>query len=194
MFTRLLQDAPKRFILTIKDFSYLRYFTQQEESKCQDQEEEAREGQEAAWAQVDLEGHLQEGPAPAFSGQEAAGLGRAPAAFMAARGIMVPAVFTAVPGTIMALVCPSSSPSSWPAVGLWLWPAPRRFLGAAPASASPAPLLRRRWRRVWLPHRDFRFACNRRAVLFLEQLGLVVLTASPAFSWPRLLWQRGPFF
>lgn len=25
---------------------------------------------------------------------------------MAARGIMVPAVFTAVPGTIMALVCP----------------------------------------------------------------------------------------
>ena len=106
MFTRLLQDAPKRFILTIKDFSYLRYFTQQEESKCQDQEEEAREGQEAAWAQVDLEGHLQEGPAPAFSGQEAVGLGRAPAAFMAARGIMVPAVFTAVPGTIMALVCP----------------------------------------------------------------------------------------
>lgn len=106
MFTRLLQDAPKRFILTIKDFSYLRYFTQQEESKCQDQEEEAREGQEAAWAQVDLEGHRQEGPAPAFLDREAAGQGRAPAASMAARGIMVPAVFTAVPGTIMALVCP----------------------------------------------------------------------------------------
>ena len=111
MFTRLLQDAPKRFILTIKDFSYLLYFTQQEESECQDQEEEAREGQEAAWAQVGLEGHRQEGPAPAFLGREAAapgqaaGQGRAPAAFMAARGIMVPAVFTAVPGTIMALAC-----------------------------------------------------------------------------------------
>lgn len=105
MFTRLLQDAPKRFILTIKDFSYLLYFTQQEELECQDQEEEAREGQEAAWAQVALESHRQEGPAPAFLGREAAGQGRAPAAFMAARGIMVPAVFTAVPGTIMALAC-----------------------------------------------------------------------------------------
>lgn len=105
MFTRLLQDAPKRFILTIKDFSYLRYFTQQEESKCQDQEEEAREGQEAAWAQVDLEGHLQEGPAPAFSGQEAAGLGRAPAASMAAPGTMAQAVFTAAPGIITAPAC-----------------------------------------------------------------------------------------
>lgn len=68
--------------------SYLLYFTQQEESKCQDQEEEAREGQEAAWGRVDLEGHRQEGPVPAFLGREAAGLGRAPAAFMAAPGII----------------------------------------------------------------------------------------------------------
>lgn len=85
--------------------SYLLYFTQQEESKCQDQEEEAREGQEAAWGRVDLEGHLQEDPAPAFSGQEAAGLGRAQAAFMAAPGTMAPAVFTAAPGIITAPAC-----------------------------------------------------------------------------------------
>lgn len=106
LFTRLLQDAPKSFILTIKVFVlHTFYFIQQEELKCQDQEEEAREGQEAAWAQVDLEGHRQEGPAPAFSGREAAGLGRAPAASMAAPGTMALAVFTAAPGT-MALVCP----------------------------------------------------------------------------------------
>ena len=85
--------------------SYLLYFTQQEESKCQDQEEEAQEGQEAAWGRVDLEGHLQEGPAPAFSGQEAAGLGRAPAASMAAPGTMAQAVFTAAPGIITAPAC-----------------------------------------------------------------------------------------
>ena len=95
LFTRLLQDAPKSFILTIKVFVlHTFYFIQQEELKCQDQEEEAQEGQEAAWGRGDLEGHRQGGPALVFSVQEAAGLGRAPVVFMAA------------PGTIMALVCP----------------------------------------------------------------------------------------
>lgn len=111
LFTRLLQDAPKSFILTIKVFVlHTFYFIQQEELKCQDQEEEAQEGQEAAWGRGDLEGHRQEGPALVFSGQEAAaqgqvaGLGRAPVVFMAALGIMALAVFMAVLG-IMALVC-----------------------------------------------------------------------------------------
>lgn len=95
LFTRLLQDAPKSFILTIKVFVlHTFYFIQQEELKCQDQEEEAQEGQEAAWGRGDLEGHRQGGPALVFSGQEAAaqgqvaGLGRAPVVFMAALGIM----------------------------------------------------------------------------------------------------------
>ena len=95
LFTRLLQDAPKSFILTIKVFVlHTFYFIQQEELKCQDQEEEAQEGQEAAWGRGDLEGHRQEGPALVFSGQEAAaqgqvaGLGRAPVVFMAVLGIM----------------------------------------------------------------------------------------------------------
>lgn len=106
LFTRLLQDAPKSFILTIKVFVlHTFYFIQQEELKCQDQEEEAREGQEAAWGRGDLEGHRQGGPALVFSVQEAAGLGRAPVVFMAAPGIMALAVFMAVLG-IMALVCP----------------------------------------------------------------------------------------
>lgn len=81
------------------------YFIQQEESKCQDQEEEAREGQEVAWGQEALEGHRREGPAPVFSGREAAGLGRVPAAFMAALGTMALAVFTAALGIIMAPAC-----------------------------------------------------------------------------------------
>lgn len=87
------------------------YFIQQEESKCQDQEEEAREGQEVAWGQGALEGHRQEGPAPVFSGREAAapdqaaGLGRVPAAFMVALGTMALAVFTAALGIIMAPAC-----------------------------------------------------------------------------------------
>lgn len=61
-----------------------------------------------AWGQGALEGHRQEGPAPVFSGREAAapdqaaGLGRVPAAFMAALGTMALAVFTAALG-IMAL-------------------------------------------------------------------------------------------
>ncbi len=54
---------------------------------------------------MDLEGHLQEGPAPAFSGQEAAGLGRAQAASMAASGTMAQAVFTAAPGIITVPAC-----------------------------------------------------------------------------------------
>lgn len=58
-----------------------------------------------AWGQGALEGHRQEGPAPVFSGREAAGLGRVPAAFMAALGTMALAVFTAALGTIMAPAC-----------------------------------------------------------------------------------------
>lgn len=101
LFTRLLQDAPKSFILTIKVFVlHTFYFIQQEELKCQDQEEEAQEGQEAAWGRGDLEGHRQEGPALVFSGQEAAAQGQ-----VAALGIMALAVFMAALG-IMALVCP----------------------------------------------------------------------------------------
>ena len=64
-----------------------------------------------AWGQGALEGHRQEGPAPVFSGREAAapdqaaGLGRVPAAFMAALGTMALAVFTAALGIIMAPAC-----------------------------------------------------------------------------------------
>lgn len=104
LFTRLLQDAPKSFILTIKVFVlHTFYFIQQEELKCQDQEEEAREGQEAVWGQEDLDGRRQEGPVPVFLGQEAAAQGRV-AGLGQAPGIMALAVFMAVLG-IMALVC-----------------------------------------------------------------------------------------
>ena len=41
---------------------------------------------------------------PAFLDREAAGQGRAPAAFMAARGTMAQAVFTAAPGTMAQAV------------------------------------------------------------------------------------------